>query len=177
MTALDIIALVLLGGGAVFGAMRGFVHEALSLIAWVLAVLAVKFFHTPAMNALAAPVGSGSGAAVLAFVLLFGVTFILGRLLAKSLGARTRQSVLGPVDRVLGLGFGFVKGLIGATLLFLLATLVVDTVRGGPASRPDWIRNARTYPLLSATSRAMVDYMNKRRGMIAAPSAGPAARQ
>jgi membrane protein required for colicin V production len=170
MTALDIVALVLLGGGAIIGAMRGFVHEALSLIAWVLAVLAVKFLHTPATNALAGPVGSGSGAATLAFVLLFGVTFVLGRILAKSLGARTRQSVLGPVDRVLGLGFGFVKGLIGATLLFLLATLVVDTVRGGPGNRPDWVRNARTYALLNATSRATVDYMNRRRSG-AVPSA------
>lgn len=170
MTALDIIALVLLGGGAVFGAMRGFVHEALSLIAWVLAVLAVKFLHTPATKALVEPVGSGSGAAALAFVLLFGVTFLLGRVLAKSLGARTRQSVLGPVDRVLGLGFGFVKGLIVASLLFLLATLVVDTMRGGPGNRPEWVRNARTYALFNATSRAMVDYVNRRRTG-AAPSA------
>ena len=49
------------------------------------------------------------------------------------------------------------------SLLFLLATLVIDTVRGGPANRPDWMRNARTYSLLNATSRAMVDYMNRRR--------------
>lgn len=166
MTALDVIALVLLGGGAVFGALRGFVHEALSLFAWVLAVMAVKFFHTPVMNALAGPVGSPSGAAVTAVVLLFGGTFIVGRLLAASLGKRTRQSVLGPVDRVLGFGFGFVKGLILAALLFLLTTLIVDTVRGGPANRPEWVRNARTYSLLNATSRAMVDYMSQRRGIL-----------
>lgn len=169
MTALDIVALVLLGGGAAFGAMRGFVHEALSLFAWVLAVVAVKFFYTPVANLLAGPIGTGSGAAVAAVVLLFGVTFLIGRLLAGALGKRTRQSVLGPVDRVLGLGFGFVKGLIAASLLFLLGTLVIDTVRGGPANRPDWMRDARSYPLLNATSRAMVDYVNRRRTMDAAP--------
>jgi membrane protein required for colicin V production len=166
MTALDVVALVLMGGGAVFGALRGFVHEALSMIAWVLAVMAVTFFHTPVMDALSGPIGSPSGAAVAAVVLLFGGTFIIGRLLARALGRRTRQSVLGPVDRVLGFGFGFVKGLILASLLFLLATLVVDTVRGGPAHRPDWMRKARTYSLMSATSRAMVDYMNQRRGIL-----------
>lgn len=176
MTALDVVALVLLGGGAVFGALRGFVHEALSLIAWVLAVMAVKFFHTPVMNALAGPVGSASGAAVAAVVVLFGGTFIVGRLLASALGKRTRQSVLGPVDRVLGFGFGFVKGLILAALLFLLATLVIDTVRGGPANRPEWVRQARTYSLLNATSRAMVDYMNKRRGIVQGTPDGSTAR-
>lgn len=176
MTALDVVALVLLGGGAVFGALRGFVHEALSLIAWVLAVMAVKFFHTPVMNALAGPVGSASGAAVAAVVVLFGGTFIVGRLLASALGKRTRQSVLGPVDRVLGFGFGFVKGLILAALLFLLATLIIDTVRGGPANRPEWVRQARTYSLLNATSRAMVDYMNKRRGIVQGTPDGSTAR-
>lgn len=174
MTALDIVALVLLGGGAAFGAIKGFVHEALSLFAWVLAVLAVKFLHTPVTNFLAAPVGTSSGAAALAVVILFGVTFIVGRMLAKALGARTRQSVLGPVDRVLGLGFGFVKGLILASLLFLLTTLVVDTVRGGPASRPEWLRNARAYPLLNATSRAMSDYVNRRRTGPREPSSNTA---
>lgn len=163
MTALDIIALVLLGGGAALGAMKGFVHEALSLFAWVLAVLAVKFLHAPATDALASPIGTGSGAAALAVVILFGLTFLAGRLLANMLGKRTRQSVLGPVDRVLGLGFGFAKGLILASLLFLLATLVIDTVRGGPANRPSWLKEARTYPLLNATSRAMSDYVNRRR--------------
>lgn len=163
MTALDIIAIVLLGGGAAIGVMRGFVQEALSLIAWVLAVLAVKFLHTPVTNALAAPVGSGSGAAALAVVVLFGLTFLAGKLLAQALGKRTRTSVLGPVDRVLGLGFGFIKGLILASLLFLLATLVIDTVRGGPANRPEWLKNARTYTLLDASSRAMADWVNRRR--------------
>lgn len=167
MTALDIVVILLVGGGAVFGWLRGFVHEALSLIAWGLAIMAVKFFHSPVTDMLVAPVGTGPGAAVLAFVLLFGVTFILGRLLAKSLGARTRQSVLGPIDRALGLGFGVIKGLIGATLLFLLGTMVIDTVNGGAQRRPDWIRGSRSYPLLNATSRATVEYMNERRKHVA----------
>jgi membrane protein required for colicin V production len=163
MTALDIIALVLLGGGAVFGYVKGFVHEALSLIAWVLAVMAVKFLHTPTTDLLAGPVGTPSGAAALAVVLLFGGTFIVGRLLAKSLGARTKNSVLGPFDRVLGLGFGFIKGLILATLIFIGVTFVSDRFWSSPTARPEWIRNARTYQLLDATSRGMVDWLDRRR--------------
>lgn len=164
MTALDIVTLILLGAGAALGALRGFVQEALSLIAWVLAVLAVKFLHTPATDMLSPMVGTAGGAAVLAFALLFGITFILGKLLARSFGAKTRSSVLGPFDRVLGLGFGFLKGLLGATLLFLGVTLVVDTISGGgPRNRPQWLLESRTYPLLNATSRAMVDYVNRRR--------------
>lgn len=173
MTALDIVTLILLGAGAALGALRGFVQEALSLIAWVLAVLAVKFLHTPATDMLSPLVGTAGGAAVLAFAMLFGITFILGKLLARSFGARTRNSVLGPFDRVLGLGFGFLKGLLGATLLFLGVTLVVDTIGGGgPRNRPQWLLESRTYPLLNASSRAMVDYVNRRRQQPAESSNG-----
>ena len=41
--------------------------------------------------------------------------------------------MLGPVDRALGFGFGALKGLIFASLLFLLLVLVIDTFGGGPA--------------------------------------------
>ena len=68
MTALDIIVILLVGGGAVMGGLRGFVTEVLSLFAWVLAILAVKFFHTPLSDMLTGPVGNGAGAATLAFL-------------------------------------------------------------------------------------------------------------
>ena len=91
MTALDIIVLFLLGNGAVFGFLRGFVQEALSMIAWVLIIFAVRMFHTPATAALAEAVGSDSGAAVLAFLALVIVIFAVGKWIAKSRGELSRQ--------------------------------------------------------------------------------------
>ncbi len=110
MTALDIIVLFLLGSGAAFGFLRGFVQEALSMIAWVLIILAVYMFHTPATAALAEVVGSDSGAAVLAFLALVIVIFAVGKWIAKSIGAKSRKSLLGPIDRVLGFGFRYAQG-------------------------------------------------------------------
>jgi len=164
MTALDIIVLLLIGGGAIFGLFRGFVMETLSLIAWVLAIFAIRLLHAPATEWLTDPVGTQSGAAVLAFALVFGITFAGGKFLARSLGARTRKSVLGPVDRMLGLGFGALKGLIGATLLFMLASLVYDTIYGGGAERPEWMTASRSYPLLNASGKAISDFVAERRG-------------
>lgn len=163
MTALDIFVFFLIGGGAVFGLIRGFVMETLSLIAWVLAVFAIRMFHAPVSAILTEYVGTPSGAAALAFVLVFGVTFTIGKLIARTLGERTRKSVLGPVDRVLGGGFGAIKGLIGATLLFLAFTLVYDTIYGGGTIRPDWLRSSRTFPLLDASGRAVSEFLEQRR--------------
>jgi membrane protein required for colicin V production len=163
MTALDIIVLLLIGGGAVLGLMRGFVMETLSLIAWILAIFAIRLFHASVTDLLTPFVGTESGAAVLAFALVFGVTFAAGKFLAHALGKRTRTSVLGPVDRVLGAGFGAVKGLIGATLIFLAFSLVYDTIYGATADRPDWLSRSRSYPLLGASGRAISAFVDERR--------------
>lgn len=162
MTALDIFVLLTLGGAAMVGFVRGFAHEVLALIAWIVAIAALKLFHTPLTMKLTGVVGSASGAAVLAFALLFLPTYLGTRLFARAVGVRTRRSLLGPVDRVLGGGFGMLKGLIGATMVFLIANLAVDMVYGGTAARPDWMRKSRTYPLLNASGKAIVDWVQTR---------------
>jgi membrane protein required for colicin V production len=91
-------------------------------------------------------------------------------LIARRLGNTARRSVIGPVDRVLGGGFGMLKGLIGATLFFLLANLATDLVYGPEAERPEWMTSSRTFPLLNASGRAIVDWVE----MYRAPRAGAA---
>lgn len=163
LTALDILVLLVVGGAAVMGVLRGFVTEVLSLFAWVAIVFAIKLFHGPLAAWLTVPVGTVTGAAVLAFALIAGATYFGGRMVANALGSRTRESILGPVDRALGLGFGALKGLILATLGFLVVVMVTDTMRGGPAQRPEWLTQSRTYPLLNATSASMADFIDRRR--------------
>jgi len=164
MTALDIVTLLLVGGGLVLGAMRGFVQEMLALAAWVVGIAALKLLHTPLTGALEGPVGTWAGAAVLAFALIFGIVFIAGKLIARRIGGATRRSVIGPVDRVLGAGFGALKGLIAATLLYLAANLLIDMWNGRASPRPAWVADSRTYPLLNASGRAIVDFVEWRRG-------------
>ena len=164
LTALDIIVLLLVGGGLLLGVMRGFITEVFSLLAWVAAIVALKLLHDPATGALTGLVGTRAGAAVLAFALVFGITFSAGKLVARQIGGATKKSVVGPVDRVLGGGFGALKGLIGATLLYLAANLVYDTIYGRTAVRPEWMQQSRTYPLLHASGRAIVDFVEARRG-------------
>ena len=164
LTALDIIVIILVGAGLVFGFLRGFVFEILSLLAWFMAIIALRYFHEPVRDLLVSPVGTVAGASVLAFALVFGIVFIAGKLASRRVGARVRKSVVGPVDRVLGSGFGALKGLIGATLLYLAANLVYDTIWGRAAERPEWMAQSRTYPLLHASGEAIVDLVEARRG-------------
>ena len=163
MTGLDIVVLTLVAIGALLGFRRGFVAEALSLVAWAAAIAAVKFGHGAATDLLRGFMSSASGASVLALVLLFGVTFIVVKIVAQKMGDRTRRSILGPFDRMLGLGFGVLKGLLGATLLFMGGAFASDMIRRDGEPRPAWMTEARTYPLLRAGSDAIVDLVEKRR--------------
>jgi membrane protein required for colicin V production len=166
MTALDVFVFLLLIGGGAIGFVRGFVHEVISLLAWVVAIAMLKLFHTQLWTGIdnSFHVSAAAGA-VLAFALLFIPSFLLVKLAARQIGGRTRRHMLlGPFDRALGGGFGALKGLLGATLFFLLANLATDMVYGPDADRPEWMTKSRTYPLLNASGRGIVDWVEARRG-------------
>ena len=175
-TALDILVFVLIVAGLAFGVMRGFVAEVLSLFAWFLAIAALRYLYEPVQAALVRPIGTESGAAILAFVLIFGSVFIAGKIVSRRVGRRVRDSVVGPLDRVLGGAFGALKGLLGATLLFLAMTLVYDTIWGRAAARPQWIAEARTYPLLQSSGATIIDLVETRRGPAPPEPTGNSAR-
>lgn len=156
MTALDMMVLLSLAVGGGFGLMRGFTQEVFLLAAWVAGITAVKLFYTPVTVLLTAPVGSAGAAAVLSAVLCFGIAFVATRLVGKSLGSAARQSLLGPIDRVLGCGFGALKGLVIVTVAFLLMTLVYDFLNGASAARPEWMTKSRSYTLLRASGEALL---------------------
>ena len=165
MTALDVFVFLLLIGGAAVGFVRGFVHEVISLLAWIVAIAMLKLFHTQLWGGIERSMHTSSAAAaVLAFAFLFVPSFLIVKLVARGIGGKARRhAVLGPFDRVLGGGFGLLKGLLGATLFFLLANLATDMTYGPDAERPDWMRKSSTYPLLMASGRAIVDWVEARR--------------
>ena len=162
MTGFDIAVLVLIGLGAITGFMRGFVQEVFALAAWVLALVAIHNLHTPLTDALMPYVKNASGSSVLAFAILLLVPYAIVKLLADRLGSASRNSVLGPIDRVIGFGFGAVKGTIITVLAFSVLVLGYDTI-WGVGGRPLWIIQSRSYPFVNAGSDALVKLIGERR--------------
>ncbi|APE28759.1 CvpA family protein [Aurantiacibacter gangjinensis] len=162
MTGFDIMVLLIVGVGAIAGFMRGFVQEALSLLAWIAAIAAIRYMHTDLTAGVMDFVSSPVTASILAFALLLLIPYAIIKLLANMLGKGTRNSVLGPIDRVLGFGFGAVKGVIIVVIAFSVLVLGYDTIWGAQG-RPAWIADARTYQFVDAGSRAMVQIVAERR--------------
>ncbi len=162
MTGFDIAVLIVVGFGAVTGFARGFVQEVLSLGAWIFALVAIHAMHTPLTLAIQPVIGTRSGASVLAFALLLLVPYGAIKLIARRMGSASRNSVLGPIDRVIGFGFGAIKGAIFTVLAFSVLVLGYDTV-WGIGGRPEWITLARSYPFVNASSDALVTMIAARR--------------
>ena len=165
MTGFDLIVLLIVGIAAVGGFMRGFVQEVLSLGAWVLAAFAIRYLHTPLTLALQDYIGTDVTTSLLAFTLLLLIPYAAMKVIANNVGKASRNSVLGPIDRVLGFGFGALKGIMITVLAFSLLVLGYDTV-WSYKGRPAWITTARSYELVDASSRALVEVLAERRARL-----------
>jgi membrane protein required for colicin V production len=161
MTGFDIIVLLVVAVAAAGGFLRGFVQEILSLVAWVFTILAIHTLHTPLYEWLLPKVGNAPGAATLAFAVLLLIPYASMKLIAGRFGQKSRASLLGPIDRVLGFGFGAIKGAIVVVCAFAILVLGYDAT-WGIAGRPDWIKQARTYPLVNASADELVQLIETR---------------
>ena len=167
MSIFDILVLVIVGVAAVGGFLRGFVQEVLSLAAWVLAVLAIRALHTDLYQFILEQSGDETASGLLAFALLLLIPYAGMKLIAGRLGETSRTSMLGPIDRVLGFGFGAIKGSVVAVLAFSILVLGYDTV-WGYQGRPVWMTTARTYPVINAASKDLVELIAERRAELRA---------
>ena len=171
MNLFDIFVLLVVATAAIGGFLRGFVHEVLSLAAWVLAIFAIRYLHTDLTQLIFAFMGTPTAAALLAFALLLLIPYAAMRLIARRAGDSARKSALGPIDRVLGFGFGAVKGTIVVVFAFSIVALGYDSV-WGVAGRPIWMTTARTYPFVNASSEEMVQLIAERRAALVGDDAG-----
>lgn len=162
MAGLDIIVTVIVGVAAIGGFMRGLVQEVLSLASWVFAALAVHFLHPTLTPAISGFLNSERLTPVFAFVLLLLIPYASMKLIAGNISEASDGAILGPIDRVLGFGFGGVKGALIAVFAFSVLALGYDDTWGFKG-RPNWITTARTYPAADAFSRQLVPQIAIRR--------------
>lgn len=162
MTVFDILVLVIVGVAAVGGFLRGFVQEVLSIVSWILAVFAIHYLHTPLTEALRGFYDAEPATSLLAFVLLLLIPYAAMKLIAGRFGNASGSSILGPIDRVLGFGFGALKGALIVVVAFAVIVLGYDA-SWGYKGRPDWITQARTYPIVNASVDEMVQMISERR--------------
>ncbi|PLK22872.1 colicin V production protein [Porphyrobacter sp. TH134] len=162
MAGLDIIIGIIVIVAAIGGFMRGLVQEVLSLASWVMAAFALHFLHPDLTNGLRTFYKTEPAVSLFAFALLLLIPYAAMKVIIGNASGASDGAVLGPIDRVLGFGFGAVKGALIAVFAFALLATGFDE-RWGFTGRPQWITSARTYAAADAASRQLMPEIAVRR--------------
>jgi membrane protein required for colicin V production len=143
MNPLDIGVIAVIALSAVFAFARGFVREALSIVAWVTAG-AVTLYGFKAVYAIVDPmVHNPLLSQLIAGFGLFIGTLIVMTILTGIVARSVRSSALSPIDRTLGFIFGLLRGAFIVSLAYLLLDVSLT-----PSDRPGWVREAKSTPYL-----------------------------
>jgi len=132
----------------VVGAVRGFVFEALSLAAWVIAYLAAPWLAPVVEGWLPKAANEGGWQALASVVLAFVLVLALVSVVARLLRSLIHATPLKVADRLLGSAFGLLRGL----LLCLLAGVLIGFTP--MRKHPAWT-SSQARPLLGHVLRAL----------------------
>lgn len=162
MALLDIIIVIIAGVAAIGGFMRGLVQEVLSLASWIMAALSLHFLHPALTEGLRTFYRAEPAVSLLAFALLLLIPYAAMKVIIGNASQASDGALLGPIDRVLGFGFGGVKGALIAIFAFALLVTGFDE-KWGYTGRPTWITTARSYTAADAFARQLIPAIAVRR--------------
>lgn len=143
VTLFDLIVVAVILFSALLAMVRGFSREILSLVAWALsafiAYLAYPYLLPFVQNLLNEPKLAIPGA----FAIIFIVALLILSLVTSRIADYIIDSRAGVLDRSLGFVFGLARG-----ILILAVAVAFWNWLVGDAQSPDWIRNAKSKPVL-----------------------------
>jgi membrane protein required for colicin V production len=169
MNILDIIVIVVIALSALLAFARGFVKEALSILAWVGAAFATVYglpYARPYADQL---ISSPMIAAAAASVAIFVVSLIVISIITSAIARGVQRSSLSALDRSLGFLFGAARGIV----LACLGILVISWTIPEP-DWPGWMRDSKTRPYLANGAdylKSLIPAQTKARGAEAAADA------
>jgi len=140
-----IVVMLLISGALAYA--RGFVHEVLSVGAWIGAIFATMYgfpYVEPYAkqyipNETIAMVATGAG--------LFVVSLVVLALLIRAVSKTVQESALNALDRSLGFLFGLVRGAFIVCLIYIGIEAMMPR-----QDQPTWLRGARAMPLVETGS-------------------------
>ena len=138
---LGVIGIVVLS--AIFAFARGFVREALSIVAWGGAGAITLYGFNWVYAQVEPRVHDRLLSQLIAGFGLFVISLIVLTILTGIIARTVRASGLSPIDRTLGFIFGLARGAFLVCLAYLLLAVSLQ-----PSDWPAWLRDAKSEPYL-----------------------------
>ena len=135
MSTFDYIVIAVVLASVALGVWRGVVGEIIALVAWILAFCAARWFGDEVARVFFSGIADPVLRIVAAWVAVFVLVLVLMALLRLAVRGMLRALGLGLSDRLLGIVFGFARGL-------LIILLVVAAAGMTSVPREKWWREA-----------------------------------
>lgn len=142
---LDLAVLIVVLVSGLLALLRGFTREVLAILSWIVAAAAAYYLHEHATHYFKPYIAKEELATLASIATVFLIALILVSIITVKLSDIILDSKVGALDRTLGFVFGAVRGVLLAMVAFVFYSWLVPE-----ANQPDWVKNARTKPLLQA---------------------------
>ncbi len=149
MAWVDYVLLGIVLISVLLGALRGFIREALSLATWIAAFVGALYYGAECAARLRSTIVSEPIRVVLGYTLPFFLILLVGGLLTWAIARAVRGAGLAPVDRMLGSGFGLLRGGLIVVALVMIAGV-------SALGREPWWRQSAIAPQLQPLAAGLV---------------------
>jgi membrane protein required for colicin V production len=154
MNPFDIVVVVTLGFCLIRGLFRGLIKELASIIAVLAGFYAAYTYYPPVAGMLSRWMSDVAYRNILGFTLIFCAVFLVISILGVIIKYLLKIAFLGWVDRLCGMGFGFIKGLLIVSILLIMLTAFLP--KGTP-----FLKKSLLAPYVSTVSEEMSKVVSK----------------
>ncbi len=148
----DYVILLVLALSVLTGLVRGFIRETIALCVWISAIWVGFTYASELSPWLRTYIQDNVLRTTVGFILLLLATLLVGGLVSTALSFVFNRSPLRGTDRLLGMGFGFVRGVF---IIALLIGVVNLTSFGKDAS----VKHSKMYAHFGPLSQWLFSFM------------------
>ena len=125
MTIIDWVIIGIIGVSGLISLVRGFIKEALSLASWLIAFFVARYFSGHLATLLQDSIATNSVRWLVSFGILFVATLVVMAMVNYLIAQLVKATGLSGTDRLLGMVFGIVRGVIVVIALVYGAQLTM----------------------------------------------------
>jgi membrane protein required for colicin V production len=152
MTYLDIGLIVVMGLSGLFAMARGFVREVLSIGAWLIAAFGALWLHPHFLGLAIDKISNELVAKIVVISILFIIILMIVSFITGRISDMILNSSVGFIDRILGFGFGLLRGFLIVTIAFMFFTKALFSSEKDKANMPEFISKAQSLSALQNAS-------------------------